>query len=203
MVAVIALLALALGCGLEPAQADADGDGVPWTRDRDDSNPRVHPGAVETCDGIDQDCDGIADDGVTVTAWYRDVDRDGWGEERERAYACAAPAGFVAEAGDCDDGDAAIAPDAEDGECDGTDWDCDGRDGPCVDLGTTVVLRGSTPGEGAGYSVAGIGDLDGDGYDDALIGAPTRDRPASNRGAVWLLRGGPGPPAATWRAWPA
>ncbi|MFH1467177.1 MAG: MopE-related protein [Pseudomonadota bacterium] len=197
MVAVIALLALALGCGSEPAQADADGDGdgVPRTRDCDDPNPRVHPGAVETCDGIDQDCDGIVDDGVTVTAWYRDVDGDGWGEERGRAFACAAPAGFVAETGDRDDGVASIAPDGEDADCVGIDQDCDGRDGPCVDLGTTVVLQGSTPRELAGYSVAGVGDLDGDGYEDALIGAPTRDSHVSCRGADWLLRGGPAPAA--------
>ncbi|MBM4353403.1 MAG: hypothetical protein FJ109_06335 [Deltaproteobacteria bacterium] len=31
-----------------------------------DSDPTIHPGAVETCDGFDQDCDGVPDDGAAA-----------------------------------------------------------------------------------------------------------------------------------------
>ena len=42
---------------------DADGDGFPATRDCDDADPNVHPGAPEVCgDGKDNNCNGIVDD---------------------------------------------------------------------------------------------------------------------------------------------
>ena len=46
------------------SDADADGDGTPADEDCDDENPDVFPGADEgdTADGIDQDCNGVADD---------------------------------------------------------------------------------------------------------------------------------------------
>jgi photosystem II stability/assembly factor-like uncharacterized protein len=52
---------------------DADGDGHASQAcggdDCDDQNPYVHPGAEELCNGLDEDCDGVADDGI-------DLDRD-------------------------------------------------------------------------------------------------------------------------------
>ena len=38
---------------------DADGDGFDSIFDCDDANDAVHPDAEETCDGIDNNCDGI------------------------------------------------------------------------------------------------------------------------------------------------
>ena len=43
-------------------EVDRDGDGV-GCGDCNDADPKVFPGAAETCDGIDNDCSGLADDG--------------------------------------------------------------------------------------------------------------------------------------------
>lgn len=42
--------------------ADQDGDGYAADVDCDDSNSTVYPGAVDVCNGIDDDCDGVADE---------------------------------------------------------------------------------------------------------------------------------------------
>lgn len=40
-----------------------------------------------------------------------------------------------------------------------------------------------------GFSVAGAGDVNGDGYDDVIVGAPNYDKPQSNEGAAFLYLG--------------
>jgi hypothetical protein len=58
------------------------------------------------------------------------------------------------------------------------------------------------PGSLFGASVASAGDVDADGYDDILVGAPTRDRFDNSEGAAFLYRGSAAGPstAASWTA---
>ncbi len=48
--------------------ADADADGIPAWQDCDDSRPDVGAGFEERCDGIDNDCNGLVDEGFPVSA---------------------------------------------------------------------------------------------------------------------------------------
>jgi MYXO-CTERM domain-containing protein len=104
--------------------------------DCDDTRADVHPSAAEVCDGggTDEDCDGLLDDAdpsvdpSTFAAVYPDVDGDGFGDASAEPGACEAPAGYVSDNTDCDDGDAGVHPAAEEVPGDGVDQDCDGVD---------------------------------------------------------------------------
>jgi hypothetical protein len=110
----------------DPAYSDADGDA--WSEvggDCDDTDPGVHPGASEAPlgmpDGIDNDCDGLADEG-TVAA---DDDGDGWCEGFDFDLDGSDECGGTAQPGDCDDASALRHPAAAE-VADGVDNDCDG-----------------------------------------------------------------------------
>jgi hypothetical protein len=49
------------------AMTDGDMDGYSLPADCDDASTAVHPGAVETCNTIDDDCDGTLDEGCMTT----------------------------------------------------------------------------------------------------------------------------------------
>ena len=96
--------------------------------DCDDVNASVKPGQAETCDGIDNNCDGDIDEGVTADL-FLDADGDGWGDSRQPIKACHVEAGYAARGQDCDDKNIQIYPGAADVEGDGIDTNCDGKDG--------------------------------------------------------------------------
>ncbi len=95
--------------------------------DCNDANPSIHPGAIEVCNGIDDDCDGQIDEGAAdAPRWYADADADSYGDPANSVVACAAPAGHVADGSDCDDTNAGVFPGATE-VCNGIDDDCDGQ----------------------------------------------------------------------------
>ena len=70
--------------------------------DCDDGDASVFPGAEETCNDLDDDCDGELDEGLVVLAWP-DADGDGYGDPDLGAEVCPEAEGFVDNDLDCDD----------------------------------------------------------------------------------------------------
>ena len=147
MFALALTLLLNFGCRnkdvTDTAAADLDGDGYRAAIDCDDENPDVYPDAEEICDGLDNNCDGTIDEGLTET-WYVDADGDGFGDAASPAELCDALEGYAESGDDCDDENAEIFPGATE-LCNGVDDNCDG----------TIDEAGDAP----WYE-----DADGDGY---------------------------------------
>jgi len=201
-------------CAGDGDLTDVDGDGYDSDRaggdDCNDGDPNAYPGAPETCNGRDDDCDGWPTDPDDEAS---DCDNDGYGP---------------GEGGDCDDEDATVYPGAEDTWYDGVDSDCagdndfdadgdgdehrdlgdgndcddtdpatygdaqelvDGADNDCDDVIDTIsqfdahaTYFGTTSsGDGwTGLDIAGHDDLDGDGWRDYALGGPFGDSDYAN-----------------------
>jgi len=102
----------------------------------------------ETCNGVDDDCDGTIDNGVLVT-YYPDGDSDGYGDSMAPVEACSAPSGFVSEGLDCDDANSNVNPDASE-KPNGDDDDCDGQLNEGVYFESCKAILASLPGSPSG-----------------------------------------------------
>lgn len=97
---------------------------VSTSSDCNDAAPDIYPGATEVCDGLDNSCDAVVDEGFQ-TLYYPDADQDGFGDGSKLVTTCTAPAGYLPSAGDCNDADPDVHPGATE-LCDGLDGDCNG-----------------------------------------------------------------------------
>jgi len=135
--------------------SDVDGDGYgdpsDWTyacdqpeghvannEDCDDWNDEAYPGRTETCDEVDNDCDGDTDeeDATGCESYYLDDDGDGFGHETDRRCLCEpdpASSYDVTDNSDCCDSSGETYPGATGwhasfNTCGDHDWNCDDTD---------------------------------------------------------------------------
>ncbi|MGC6508788.1 MAG: MopE-related protein [Myxococcota bacterium] len=138
----------------------SENGGVSDNTDCDDSDASINPSALEICDALDNDCNGLADDDdpniSDAQSWYVDSDEDGFGDDNTETVSCEGPSGFVALGGDCADSDSNINPSVRE-DCDGVDQDCDG----VIDNGT-LGSDSTCPGEDC-WAILQDGATGGDG----------------------------------------
>lgn len=113
-----------------------DDEGTPYCgEDCNDARRNVHPDAPDTCNGVDEDCDGEVDEDGEQVVVYPDCDGDGFGRAEASATSGCAPtetpeecngdsAGWSPVDTDCDDTRASVGPGLAE-VCDGLDNDCD------------------------------------------------------------------------------
>lgn len=169
---------------------DADGDGfgsssylrrcdqpsgyVTNSNDCNDGSNQANPNKTETCDGIDNDCDGSTDEANAqgCTTYYRDYDGDGYGDASLSQCTCSTQGYFdVTNSSDCYDNNADVRPnqtsyfssDRGDGSF---DYDCNGAqdkkytasNGSCRGWNASFsdVCRMKDPGWASGNAACGV-----------------------------------------------
>ena len=149
--------------------------------DCDDGDPRSHPGSLEAFDGVDNDCDGAAEDRLVWLSPEQTLNYAGTsalqrvGISLGATRVTGARRSFNADvysdlivgmtgAGGLDTGAAAVF-------LGGTEWHAGLLEPPSAPL----VLSHGQEGAHAGFSVLGGFDLDDDGIGDLSVGAPYED----------------------------
>ncbi|MDG1483407.1 MAG: MopE-related protein [Myxococcota bacterium] len=168
------------------AACEAPSGYVEDDNDCDDDDSGINPGAVEECNGVDTDCDGYTycipglDESGLIMNGAADNDRAGYA---------------VSGGGDIDGdgaGDLIIGAYQEDsgGTNAGAAYIVLGNASGSLSLDDAdAILTGAADNDSAGFAVAGTGDVNGDSYDDVMIGAYQEDSGGTNAGAAYIVFG--------------
>ena len=144
--------------------------------DCNDSNADVNPAAIETCNGIDDNCNSITDEGVTTT-YYQNNDNDGYGNSAMTLQACSVPTGYTATGGDCNDSNNQIYP-SQTETCNSIDDNCNGTfdENLTTCTGTTTISVSNITATTATVGWAAI---------DAAVSYQISYRQATQTASVW------------------
>ena len=153
-------------------EGDQDGDGFISEEaggdDCDDTNASIHPGAEDTWgDGVDQDCDGLAD-----ASYMTNAAASLWGEAgNDHAGSEVSGAGDVNGDG-YDDILVTAYMESTASKYSGAVYLVHGPVSGEMSLAdANAKLMGTRERAVAGYALAPLGDVDADGFDDILVGA--------------------------------
>ena len=180
---------------------DADADGYDSSdestsgTDCDDTNASVNPGMTEVCEnGFDDDCDGVGET-TAGACWLEGVvgidDADAMvvGVDASARVGRRLAVGGDVDGDGTDDWAYGLFGDSTGGSAAGAVFlDSVPSSGSTQVESLGVVVMGAAAGDQVGSAVV-IGDLDGDGRDDLVVGASGRDDLASGGGAAYLLTG--------------
>ena len=181
------------------------------------------PDPKELCNGLDDDCDGRADEDVEDPRLGQSCDTQAPGVCAAGRWSCQSGAMNCAPLAQPSDERCNNVDDNCDGQvdeglrnpagvccasavetCDGTDEDCDGQidedtaDAQRLCVTTRGTFRAHVAGGLAGTSALVVGDQDDDGYADVLVGAPGSTGANAVPGALYLVSGRTGREISQW-----
>lgn len=117
---------------------DLDGDGhgagdpvpcggVVLSDDCNDADAQVNPDQSEICDGLDQNCNNVVDEGLIFNDYYIDLDGDAYGSGNAVAFCSNPGLGYSLDGTDCDDSNLNINPGEVEIPDNNVDENCDGQ----------------------------------------------------------------------------
>ncbi len=155
--------------------------------DCNDADPSIHPGATESCNGKDDNCDGVTDpiNSAGCLNYYQDNDADGYGQTAKKECLClSAPPYSATVPGDCNDTSSAVNPGASE-VCNGVDDNCNGQ----TDEGVTQLFYTDADQDGYGAGIP-VASCTGDATHTVLINGDCDDtRASAHPGAAEVCNG--------------